>query len=158
MLEIKNLSFKAEDGREIVSDINFTVPSGQIVAVTGPNGGGKSTIAKLISGIYEASSGQILLDGEDITSLDITERAKKGLGYGFQRPVCFKGFRVRDMLSIAAGKELSSDKLMELLSTVGLCMCDYVDREVNNTLSGGEQKRIEIAGVLARNCKYNFRL
>lgn len=155
MLEIKNLSFKAEDGREIVSDINFTVPSGQIVAVTGPNGGGKSTIAKLISGIYEASSGQIILDGKDITDLDITERAKKGLGYGFQRPVCFKGFRVRDMLSIAAGKELSSQELMELLGTVGLCMCDYVDREVNNTLSGGEQKRIEIAGVLARGCKYN---
>ena len=155
MLEIKNISFKAEDGREIVSDISFTVPSGQIVAVTGPNGSGKSTIAKLISGIYTLSSGQILLDGEDITNLDITDRAKKGLGYGFQRPVCFKGFRVRDMLSIAAGKELSSDKLMELLGTVGLCMCDYVDREVSSTLSGGEQKRIEIAGVLARGCKYN---
>lgn len=155
MLEIKNISFKAEDGKEIVSDISFTVPSGQIVAVTGPNGSGKSTIAKLISGIYTLSSGQILLDGEDITNLDITDRAKKGLGYGFQRPVCFKGFRVRDMLSIAAGKELSADKLMELLGTVGLCMCDYVDREVSSTLSGGEQKRIEIAGVLARGCKYN---
>ena len=155
MLEIKNISFKAEDGREIVSDISLTVPSGQIVAVTGPNGGGKSTIAKLISGIYTASSGQILLDGEDITALDITERAKKGLGYGFQRPVCFKGFKVRDMLSIAAGEELNSDKLMDLLGTVGLCMCDYVDREINNNLSGGEQKRIEIAGVLARNAKYN---
>ena len=155
MLEIKNLSFKAEDGREIVSDISLTVPSGQIVAVTGPNGGGKSTIAKLISGIYTATSGKIILDGEDITDLDITERAKRGVGYGFQRPVCFKGFRVRDMLSIAAGKELSADKLMELLGTVGLCMCDYVDREINNNLSGGEQKRIEIAGVLARGCKYN---
>ncbi len=155
MLEIKNISFKAEDGKDIVKDVSFTVPKGQIVAVTGPNGGGKSTIAKLISGIYTASEGQILLDGKDITSLDITERAKAGIGYGFQRPVCFKGFRVRDMLNIAAGEELSSDKLMELLSTVGLCMCDYVDREINNNLSGGEQKRIEIAGVLARNMAYN---
>lgn len=155
MLEIKNISFKAEDGREIVSDVSLTIPRGHIVAVTGPNGGGKSTLAKLISGIYTASSGQILLDGQDITNLDITSRARAGIGYGFQRPVCFKGFRVRDMLSIAAGQELSSDKLMNLLGTVGLCMCDYVDREINNNLSGGEQKRIEIAGVLARGAKYN---
>ncbi len=155
MLEIKNISFKAEDGREIVSDVSLTVPRGHIVAVTGPNGSGKSTLAKLISGIYTPSAGQILLDGQDITGLDITNRARAGVGYGFQRPVCFKGFRVRDILSIAAGEELSSDRLMELLGTVGLCMCDYVDREINNTLSGGEQKRIEIAGVLARNTKYN---
>ncbi len=155
MLEIKNISFAADDGKDIVKNISFTVPEGQIVAITGPNGGGKSTVAKLISGIYEASEGQILLDGEDITSLDITSRAKMGIGYAFQRPVAFKGFTVRDMLSIAAGKELSSDEIKELLGTVGLCMYDYVDREINANLSGGEQKRIEIATVLARNTKYN---
>ncbi len=155
MLEIKNISFSAEDGKEIVNNISFSVPEGQIVAVTGPNGGGKSTVAKLISGIYPLSKGQILLDGEDISSLDITDRARRGIGYGFQRPVTFKGFRVRDILSIAAGRELPSERLMELLGTVGLCMCDYVDREINSNLSGGEQKRIEIAGVLARGCKYN---
>ena len=155
MLEIKNVGFVAEDGKDIVKNVSFTVPAGQIVAVTGPNGGGKSTIAKLISGIYKNSSGEILLDGEDISKMDITERAKKGIGYGFQRPVCFKGFRVRDMLNIAAGKELSNDELKDLMGTVGLCMYDYIDREINNNLSGGEQKRIEIAGVLARGCSYN---
>lgn len=155
MLEIKKIGFTAEDGKDIVKNVSFTVPAGQIVAVTGPNGGGKSTIAKLISGIYKLSSGQILLDGEDIADLDITGRAQKGIGYGFQRPVCFKGFRVRDMLNIAAGKELSNDELKDLMGTVGLCMYDYIDREINNNLSGGEQKRIEIAGVLARGSKYN---
>lgn len=155
MLEIKNISFKAEDGKDIVKNISLSVPKGQIVAVTGPNGGGKSTLAKLIAGIYTACKGRIFLDGKDITALDITQRARAGIGYGFQRPVCFKGFKVRDMLNIAAGEELSADKLMELLSTVGLCMCDYVDREINANLSGGEQKRIEIAGVLARNMSYN---
>lgn len=155
MLEIKNVGFVAEDGKDIVKNVSFTVPAGQIVAVTGPNGGGKSTIAKLISGIYKNTSGTILLDGEDISKMDITERAKKGIGYGFQRPVCFKGFRVRDMLNIAAGRELSNDELKDVLGTVGLCMYDYIDREINNNLSGGEQKRIEIAGVLARGCEYN---
>ena len=155
MLEVKNIAFRSEDGKDIVKNVSFTVDEGQIVAVTGPNGGGKSTIAKLISGIYEASAGQILLDGEDITKMDITGRAKMGLGYGFQRPVCFKGFRVRDMLNIAAGKELTGDELKDYLGTVGLCMYDYIDREINNNLSGGEQKRIEIAGVLARGSKYN---
>jgi len=155
MLEIKNVGFVAEDGKNIVKNVSFTVPAGQIVAVTGPNGGGKSTIAKLISGIYKISSGKILLDGDDISDMDITERAKKGIGYGFQRPVCFKGFRVRDMLNIAAGRELSNDELKDVMGTVGLCMYDYIDREINNNLSGGEQKRIEIAGVLARGCEYN---
>ncbi len=155
MLEVKNIAFRAEDGKEIVKNISFSAPKGQIVAITGPNGGGKSTIAKLIAGIYEASGGSILLGGEDITVLDITERAKKGIGYGFQRPVCFKGFKVRDMLNISAGRELSGDELKELMGTVGLCMRDYIDREINTNLSGGEQKRIEIASVLARGAEYN---
>lgn len=155
MLELKNVCFNAEDGKAIVKNVSLSVKEGQIVAITGPNGGGKSTVAKLISGIYPLSSGEIYLDGKNITNLDITERAKLGVGYGFQRPVCFKGFTVRDMLSIAAAKELSNDELKELLGTVGLCMYDYVDREINNNLSGGEQKRIEIASVLARKTKYN---
>jgi len=155
LLEIKNLSFSADDGKEIVSDISFNVESGQIVAITGPNGGGKSTVAKLIAGIYEANKGQILVDGEDITDKDITSRAKMGIGYAFQRPVTFKGFTVRDMLCMAAGKELSSDEHKELLGTVGRCMHHYIDREINANLSGGEQKRIEIATVLARDTKYN---
>ena len=155
MLELKNLSFSADDGKEIVKNISLTVKKGQIVAVTGPNGGGKSTVAKLISGIYPAASGSLFLNGEDITNLDITDRAKKGIGYGFQRPVCFKGFTVRDMLNIAAGRELSNDELKDYLGTVGLCMYDYIDREINSNLSGGEQKRIEIASVLARGAEFN---
>lgn len=154
MLEIKNLSFSSEDGKDIVRDISFNVESGQIVAITGPNGSGKSTVAKLIAGIYKQESGNILVDREEITNLDITSRAKKGIGYAFQRPVTFKGFTVRDMLSVAAGRELSSDELKELLGTVGLCMYDYIDRELNANLSGGEQKRVEIATVLARETKY----
>ena len=156
MLEMKNISFKADDGKDIVKNINITVPEGQIVAVTGPNGGGKSTVAKLFSGIYKSYEGQILLDGKDITALDITERANEGLGYGFQRPVTFKGFKVRDILNIAARKEMSNDELKDIMGTVGLCMYDYIDRELNSNLSGGEQKRIEIATVLARKTKYNI--
>ena len=156
MLEIKNLSFTAPDGKEIIKDLSLTVPDGKIVAVTGPNGGGKSTLAKLIAGIYTASSGTIILDGEDISSLDITERARRGISFGFQRPVAFKGFTVRDMLNIAAGYELSNDELKSLLGKVGLCMHDYIDREINSNLSGGEQKRIEIAGVLARKTTMNI--
>jgi len=156
LLEIKNISFKADDGKDIVKNISLTVEEGQIVAVTGPNGGGKSTIAKIFSGIYTPSEGSILLDGRDITDMDITERAKSGIGYGFQRPVCFKGFRVRDLLNIANGGEMSQNELKDLLGTVGLCMYDYIDREINSNLSGGEQKRIEIATVLARKTKYNI--
>ena len=156
MIEIKNLSFTAPDGKEIIRNLDLCLPNGKIIAVTGPNGGGKSTLAKLIAGIYTADSGQILLDGEDITGLDITERARKGISFGFQRPVAFKGFTVRDILNIAAGRELSNDELKMLLGKVGLCMHEYIDREINANLSGGEQKRIEIAGVLARGTKFNI--
>ena len=160
MLELKKLSFSApcEDadagcgvkGKDIIKDLDLTVSAGKIIAVTGPNGGGKSTLAKLISGVYEATDGQIIFNGEDITALDITERAKRGISFGFQRPVTFKGFTVRDILNIASGRELSTSELKILLDRVGLCMHEYADREINTSLSGGEQKRIEIAGVLAR--------
>ena len=156
MLEIKNLSFTAPDGKEIIKDLSLTIPEGKIIAITGPNGGGKSTLAKLIAGIYIADSGNIILDGEDITALDVTERARRGISFGFQRPVAFKGFTVRDILNIAAGRELSNDELKLLLGKVGLCMHDYIDREINSNLSGGEQKRIEIAGVLARGTALNI--
>lgn len=161
MLELKKISFSApcsEDdascgvkGKDIIKDLDLSVPAGKIIAVTGPNGGGKSTLAKLISGVYEATGGRIIFNGNDITELDITERAKCGISFGFQRPVAFKGFTVRDILNIAAGRELSGDELKSLLGKVGLCMHEYADREINASLSGGEQKRIEIAGVLARN-------
>jgi len=156
LLEIKNLSFTAPDGKEIIKDLTLSVPKGKIVAVTGPNGGGKSTLAKLIAGIYVPDSGSIVLNGEDITGLDVTERARRGISFGFQRPVSFKGFTVRDMLNIAAGYELSADELKSLLGKVGLCMHDYIDREINANLSGGEQKRIEIAGILARKTPLNI--
>ena len=166
MLELKKLSFTAPaddanassetGGRAIINELDLTVSAGKIIAVTGPNGGGKSTLAKLISGVYEATGGQIIYNGEDITDLDITERAKKGISFGFQRPVVFKGFTVRDMINIAAGRELSHDELRDLLDKVGLCMHEYADREINASLSGGEQKRIEIATVLARNTKLDI--
>ena len=160
MLELKKLSFVApadddssdeNGGKNIINELDLSVSAGKIIAVTGPNGGGKSTLAKLISGVYEASGGHIIFNGEDITELDVTERAKRGISFGFQRPVAFKGFTVRDIINIAAGRELSHHELRDLLDKVGLCMHDYADREINASLSGGEQKRIEIATVLARN-------
>ncbi|MDO4978371.1 MAG: ATP-binding cassette domain-containing protein [Eubacteriales bacterium] len=155
MLELKNISYEAEDGKEILSDISLTIDDG-FVAITGPNGGGKSTLAKVIAGIYQPTSGQILLDGEDITNLTITERAKKGISYAFQQPVRFKGLRVRDLLKLAAGKDTTMDEACHFLSEVGLCARDYIDRELNDSLSGGEMKRIEIATILARGTKMSI--
>lgn len=155
MLELKNISYEAEDGKEILSDISLTIDDG-FVAITGPNGGGKSTLAKVIAGIYQPTSGQILLDGEDITDLTITERAKKGISYAFQQPVRFKGLRVRDLLKLAAGKDTTMDEACHFLSEVGLCARDYIDRELNDSLSGGEMKRIEIATILARGTKMSI--
>ncbi len=155
MLELKNISYEAEDGKEILSDINLVIDDG-FVAITGPNGGGKSTLAKVIAGIYQPTSGQILLDGQDITNLSITERAKLGVSYAFQQPVRFKGLRVRDLLRLAAGKDTSMEEACHYLSEVGLCARDYIDRELNDSLSGGEMKRIEIATILARGTKMSI--
>ncbi|MBR5090310.1 MAG: ATP-binding cassette domain-containing protein [Ruminiclostridium sp.] len=154
MLELKNLSFNADDGKvEIVRDITLTVPDNSFVVITGPNGGGKSTLAKLIAGIEKSTSGNIIWNGEDITDLSITDRARLGIGFAFQQPVRFKGLTVLDLLRIAAGKPIKIDKACEYLSEVGLCAKDYINREVNASLSGGELKRIEIATVLARDVK-----
>ncbi len=152
MLEIKNLSYRAEDGAEILQDVSLTVDE-RFVAITGPNGGGKSTLAKLIAGLYQPTEGQILLDGTDITRLSITERAKLGVSYAFQQPVRLKGLKVSDMLRLAAGKEKKNVDYCGYLSEVGLCAKDYINREVNASLSGGELKRIEIAMALARSTK-----
>ena len=153
MLELRHLSFNVPDEgdeKEIIRDVSLTVPDGRLVVVTGPNGGGKSTLAKLIAGIEHPTGGAILLDGEDITEKGVTERARLGIGFAFQQPVRFKGIRVVDLIRIAAGHEISVADACAYLSAVGLCARDYVEREVNASLSGGELKRIEIATVLAR--------
>ena len=152
MLELKEICFSAEDESrevEILNDINLTIDD-RFVAVTGPNGSGKSTLAKIIAGILTPTHGQILLDGVDITGLSITERANMGISFAFQQPVRFKGITVKELLSIAAGKDATITEICEMLSEVGLCARDYVNREVNASLSGGELKRIEIAMIMAR--------
>jgi Fe-S cluster assembly ATP-binding protein len=156
MLVLKNISFSADsDGKnaEIIRDLTLTVGDNRFVVITGPNGGGKSTLAKIIAGIVTPTSGQMLLNGEDITSKSITERARMGVGFAFQQPVRFKGLTVHDLMRIAAGKDITAADACEYLSEVGLCAKDYIDREVNASLSGGELKRIEIATVLARDVK-----
>jgi len=153
MLELRNVSFRVhEDGQEktIIHDISLTLPEGKLAVITGPNGGGKSTLARLIAGIEKPLSGSILLNGRDITAWSVTDRAKAGIAFAFQQPVKFKGIQVFDLLRLAAGKELTVGEACTYLSRVGLCARDYIDREVNASLSGGELKRIEIATVLAR--------
>ena len=156
MLELRNVSFQVDaEGaeKEIVRDISLKVPERKLIVVTGPNGGGKSTLARLIAGIEKPTGGSIWFDDEDITGKSVTERARMGIAYAFQQPVRFKGIRVVDLIRIAAGKTVTAAEACEYLSAVGLCARDYVDREVNASLSGGELKRIEIATVLARNAK-----
>lgn len=158
MLELKNISFSAEneDGqKQILKNISLKIDDGFVV-ITGPNGGGKSTLAKVIAGIITPDEGQILLDGEDITNLSITERAKRGISFAFQQPVRFKGITVHDLISLAAGREISVGEACAYLSQVGLCARDYINREVNASLSGGELKRIEIATVMARGTKVSL--
>lgn len=157
MLELRNVSFQAENednGKEIeiLRNINLTIED-RFVAVTGPNGSGKSTLAKIVAGILTPTEGQIFLDGVDITEKSITERAKMGIGFAFQQPVRFKGITVKDLLSIAAGKDTDMSEICSMLSEVGLCARDYVNREINASLSGGELKRIEIVMIMARKSK-----
>ena len=155
MLELKNVTYRVSDSlgeKTILDNVSLTLDE-RFVAFTGPNGGGKSTLAKVIAGIIKPTSGNIYLDGEDITNLSITERAQRGISYAFQQPVRFKGLTVRDLINIAAGKNMKVSDVCAYLSEVGMCARDYVDREVNASLSGGELKRIEIATILARGTK-----
>jgi len=155
MLELQNLSFQVSDKdsseKEIIKNINLTFDDHTFIAITGPNGGGKSTLAKLIMGIEKPTSGKILFNGTDITHMDITERAKLGISFAFQQPVRFKGIKVKDLIALAAGNNLSTNGACEYLSKVGLCARDYINRDVDGSLSGGELKRIEIATIIARN-------
>ena len=156
MLELQNISFQVSDegqSKEIIHDISMTLPDGKLIVITGPNGGGKSTLARLIAGIEKPISGRILLDGEDITGWNVTERARAGIAFAFQQPVRFKGLQVLDLLRLAAGREVTVAAACDYLSRVGLCAREYINREVNASLSGGELKRIEIATVLARSAR-----
>lgn len=154
MLELQNVCFEAE-GKQILRDISLTLED-RFVAVTGPNGGGKSTLAKIIMGIDQPTSGRILFDGTDITGMSISDRANLGISYAFQQPVRFKGLRVQDLLKLASKKDTTVTEACSVLSEVGLCARDYMNRELNSTLSGGELKRIEIAMVLARGTKLSI--
>ena len=154
MLELRNISFDVDENsntKGILKNISLTLEDNKFVVITGPNGGGKSTLAKIIAGIEKPTSGQIFWNGEDITGLSVTERAKCGISYAFQQPVRFKGITVFDLIQLATGQKIDVDKACEYLSEVGLCAKDYIRREVNGSLSGGELKRIEIATVMARN-------
>lgn len=156
MLEVNNLTFKVNENgveRSIVKDISFTVENGEMLVITGPNGGGKSTLAKVLMGIEKADAGQIILDGEDISDYDIDHRAKAGIGFAFQQPPRFKGMTVERLLCLAAGEQLPEQVACRMLSAVGLCAKEYLKREIDGTLSGGEMKRIEIATVLAKSHK-----
>lgn len=155
MLELRHISYEVDDAqgnKEILNDINLVFDK-RFTAITGPNGGGKSTLAKVIAGIIEPTEGEILFDGTDITKMSVTERARAGISYAFQQPVRFKGLTVKDLITLAAGKDLSTTQACHYLSEVGLCARDYVNREVNASLSGGELKRIEIAMIIARGTK-----
>ena len=154
MLELKKLCLTANDENgktEILKNIDLTVGDNKFLVITGPNGGGKTSLAKAVMGIMQPSSGQILWNGEDVTAMSVTERARRGISYGFQQPPRFKGIRVSDLLNVAAGKNLGHDEACSYLTKVGLCARDYLSRDVDTSLSGGEVKRIEIATILAKN-------
>ncbi|MGN0480627.1 MAG: ABC transporter ATP-binding protein [Lachnospiraceae bacterium] len=155
MLELQNVSYIVEDGRTILDNINLKIDD-RFVVITGPNGSGKSTLAKIIAGIIRPTGGRIFFDGVDITDMNITERAKQGMSYAFQQPVRFKGLRVKDLLALAAGKEARFSELCDMLSEVGLCAKEYIHRDLDDSLSGGELKRIEIAMILARNSRLSI--
>lgn len=155
MLELRNISFEVE-GKKIIDNISLCIDDNKFTVITGPNGGGKSTLAKLIMGIEKPTAGKILFDGEDITNLSIDERAKRKIGYAFQQPPRFKGMSVRKLLSLAHGTELDEEICCSYLTDVGLCSKDYLNRDVDTSLSGGEVKRIEIASILARELKLSI--
>ena len=152
MLELKNICF-TRDNKKILDNINLKINTDRFVVITGPNGSGKSTLVKIIMGIEKPDKGQVILEGKDITKLNIDERAKLGIGFAFQQPVKFKGITVYDLLKLSSGKEINKKDACDILSKVGLCAKEYVDREINSSLSGGELKRIEIATVAVRNSK-----
>ena len=156
MLSLSHISWNTPDGANILRDLSLELADGKLLVVTGPNGGGKTTLAKIIAGILKADSGTITLDGEDITGLDVTKRARKGISFAFQQPVRFKGITVKRMLELASGNTLDYAQQCDLLGAVGLCAREYIDREINTTLSGGEIKRIEIASVLARGTRLSI--
>ena len=153
MIELKNISWSTPEGHKILDDVSLRLPDKKLVAITGPNGGGKTTLAKIIAGLIRPDSGRVLMNGEGITDRDVTERARLGIAFAFQQPVRFKGLTVKALIDIASGGELGGAELCDYMAQVGLCARDYLDREVNSTLSGGEMKRIEIATVLARKAK-----
>ena len=159
MLELQHITYTVEDDNgnphDILKDVSLTIAE-RFVAITGPNGGGKSTLAKIIAGIYTPTSGRILLDGEDITDLSITDRAKAGVSFAFQQPVRFKGLTVQDLITMAAGRPITISEACNYLSEVGLCAREYIHREINASLSGGELKRIEIAMIMARGTKLSI--
>lgn len=150
MIELKGIRWETPEGEEVLKGINMSVPEGKLTVITGPNGGGKTSLAKVIAGIHKPSGGHIIFNGEDITDWDITKRAKNGIAYAFQQPVRFKGLTVKDLLELSAEGRLTDDKLCAMLSSVGLCAQDYMNRTMDASLSGGESKRIEIATVLYR--------
>ena len=161
MLELKNISLEIndygeDDAIEILRNVNLRIDDESFIVITGPNGGGKSTLAKIIMGLQKPTNGKIIFNNEDITDLDITERAKKGIGFAFQQPVRFKGLYVRDLLRLAAGRRLTTETACAYLAEVGLCAKNYIDREINASLSGGELKRIEIAMLIARRTKLSI--
>ena len=156
MLQLQNVSWTASDGKEVLKDVTLNIKDDRLVAITGPNGGGKTTLARILMGIEKPTSGKILLDGEDITDLDVTERARKGISFAFQQPVRFKGITVKQLIETAARESMTKEHLCSILQQVGLCANDYLNRDIDSTLSGGEIKRIEIASVLARHTRLSI--
>ena len=156
MLELQDICWNAPDGKEVLKHVNLTIPDDRLVAITGPNGSGKTTLARIIMGIEEPTSGKIIFNGEDITKYDVTQRAIKGISFAFQQPVRFKGITVKNLIETAAHEVLDKEHLCTYLQKVGLCAQDYLHRDIDATLSGGEIKRIEIASVLARHSKLSL--